>query len=565
MTLSLHRRSLFRWCAGGLIAFVSLVQALRALGSLPGGVWSLGGLAIGALAALTVAGMAGLLGARLRIERELLAMRHEPPGGALVGARRERLQRIAMLGARPDADALAEAAATSERGRAYLGRWLVAVAVLIGLVGTFSGLAEALRGLPAIFDGAAGDPQRLAELMRGATAGLQLTFTAGVVGILSTLALALVQGDLQLHEEQALARLEELTAHELVPALWPATERADERAARELAGLRQDASAVRALVAESGTAIGAAVAAELGRAVGELRAQQAESLRAITEQLAATTTQLSTRLEALHEAHARTAADGWRAVTDALVPSMDEARAALDAGVLSAVSTLEGAVAEVARGLSTAAEAQAHAAAEVTRGLSAATEAQAHAAAEVTRGLSAAGEQQRATAADGWRAVADALVPSLAEARAALDASVAGATAALDTSVAIAVTSLEQTAATITLRLGEATAAQSAAAEVALAGLADASLGALAGPSAQLADAAASLAQSQQALAPQLEALAPELRALTQEVALLGTRADKEDEPPLFADELVRLGEGMSRLEALVQLSQQGKRPGARG
>ena len=63
------------------------------------------------------------------------------------------------------------------------------------------------------------------------------------------------------------------------------------------------------------------------------------------------------------------------------------------------------------------------------------------------------------------------------------------------------------------------------------------------------------LARSAAELAPSLETLAPELRALTQEVALLGTRKEQGDEP-LFADELVRLGDGVERLEALVKLSQ---------
>ena len=37
--------------------------------------------------------------------------------------------------------------AAEELGRAYLGKYLVAVTVLVGLVGTFSGLMEALRGV----------------------------------------------------------------------------------------------------------------------------------------------------------------------------------------------------------------------------------------------------------------------------------------------------------------------------------------------------------------------------------------------------------------------------------
>ncbi len=89
------------------------------------------------------------------------------------------------------------------------------------------------------------------------------------------------------------------------------------------------------------------------------------------------------------------------------------------------------------------------------------------------------------------------------------------------------------------------------------------SAGALGSSAATLAQSAETLAQSTSALSPQIEALVPELRSLTQEVALLGTRAVK-DEEPLFADELVRLGEGMERLEAMVRLAQ-GRGEGAKG
>jgi hypothetical protein len=613
MTLTLQPRSLYRWCAGGLIAFFSLVQALRALLALPGRATSLGGLAITALAALTVAGMVGLLRARLRIERELIAMRHEPAGGALIGARRDRLTRIAALGGRPDADALAEAASAGERGRAYLGRWLVAVAVLIGLVGTFSGLAEALRGLPTIFNGVA-DPQRLAELMRGAMSGLELTFAAGIVGILATLALALVQGDLQLHEEQALARLEEITAHELVPALWPAAERPEVIAARELSALRHEAVAMRAAVGETAAALGATIAAELGRATGALRLQQADSLRAFAEAVAQAGNGVSERLLALHEQLGARAAESQagfaarlEAAHAAITTRADQAHALLQTRADEAHALLQTHADKThalleARAERTYALLEARASETstlLTQRAQAAETALAARVQAIQAALGAAAAEQVRAHGEGWRALRDELVPSIADARAALDAGVLSTVSTLEQLGADTARGLAESAATLTetaaAELAQARAAveaaaerhgaaleaaaerqsaaleaaatrQSAALEVTLASLSDGAINAFASPAAQLGEAAATLAQAQQTLAPQLEALAPELRALTTEVALLGSRrVETEDEQPLFAGELVRLGEGVARLEALVQLAQQGERPGAQG
>jgi hypothetical protein len=674
MTWSLHRRSLARWIAGGLIALIALIQAGRTVAA-PGHLSSLGGLAIAALGVLTVFGMLGLLRARLRIEGELVAIAQKPPCGSLVAARRERLAHIAAGGGRPDPAALAEEAAAAERGHAYLGRYLVAVAVLIGLVGTFSGLAEALRALPTIFSGAAGDPQRLAELMSTSVSGLDLTFAAGIIGILTTLSLALVQGDLQVHEELALARLEEETAHELIPALWPRAHAVEERMVRELATLRQEASAMRAIVAETGSTLGAAVAAELGRGMKELLQQQAETARAIDRQ----TETARQALLATAERQADAAAAGWRALRDALAPVLDDAarRLADSAADLSAAATAQ-LVATREAISSTANQASASlgvAIAETSAQIAAqlaAVHAEVGAQAEATQSaLAEAAARQADAAGEGWRSVRDAIVPALEDAR-----------IALDTSVLSAVATLEETAGETARRLGEATAAFAATAGVELsstrqaltaaaersalaigdagdraaASLDGASLRCAAAiteasqrsaevvatasernaevvseaarrsveavsaaaeraataistashhgaeavsaatalnaevlqlaiergagsissaadrtaelfvkPATQLAESANLLAHTQAALAPQLEALVPELRTLGQEVALLGARPEATDEKPLFADELVRLGEGMARLEGLVQLAQPRGRKGAQG
>ncbi|MDB4971444.1 MAG: hypothetical protein JWN44_7133, partial [Myxococcales bacterium] len=240
--------SRLRWALGGVIALLAIVVALRALGAyLDHHLW-LGSASVVLLAVIAVAGMVSLGKARLRIERELTGLAARPPAGELITARQARLSEVRANGAALDIDAIATATAAEERGRAYLGRYLVAVTVLVGLVGTFAGLMDTLRGVaPLLRDDRLSTAQALALPL----AGLDVTFGASVVGILVTLALALVQGDLVLAEEQALARLEDLTAHVLVPAIWPASARADERMATEVAALRRDMQAALATAGQA--------------------------------------------------------------------------------------------------------------------------------------------------------------------------------------------------------------------------------------------------------------------------------------------------------------------------
>jgi hypothetical protein len=269
--------SRLRWTFGGLIAALSLIVAVRALGAyLDHRLW-LGSASVVLLAAIAVAGLASLGKARLRIERELAGLGSVPPTGEWIARRRERLERVRANGAMLDLDAIATATAAEERGRAYLGRYLVAVTVLVGLVGTFAGLMDTLRGVaPLLRDDRLSTAQALALPL----AGLDVTFGASVVGILVTLALAFVQGDLALAEEQALAQLEERSAHELLPSLWPEAADGDARVVREVAALRADLKAALAGAGEAtATRVAAAARTEIERWVTAAR----ESLeRAVT-------------------------------------------------------------------------------------------------------------------------------------------------------------------------------------------------------------------------------------------------------------------------------------------
>ena len=269
--------SRLRWGLGAALALIALVAAASALQTYVGHKLWLGGLAVVVLMAIDVTGFGSLALARRRLASEIAALAADRPGGQLLDERRRRLEAIHAAAARPDLDALAEATAAAELGRAYLGKYLVAVTVLVGLVGTFAGLMETLRGVaPLLSD------ERITTLqaLAGPLAGLDVTFGASLVGILVTLALALVQGDLALAEEEALTRLEERTRHVLVPALWPAVEAADERAARELVALRGELATFVARAAEAaGERVARVAATEVNRMVRAVRAAVEDSVQ----------------------------------------------------------------------------------------------------------------------------------------------------------------------------------------------------------------------------------------------------------------------------------------------
>jgi len=67
--------------------------------------------------------------------------------------------------------------------------------------------------------------------------------------------------------------------------------------------------------------------------------------------------------------------------------------------------------------------------------------------------------------------------------------------------------------------------------------------------------AAGEISSAAQTLGAPIAELSPELRALARSVALLAARTDA-DEPTAILDELLRLGEGVERLEALLRMAQ---------
>ena len=257
-----------RWLTGALIGVGALVVAGEALASYVSGRLVVGIVAVLVLVAVLAIGFVSLARARQFIARELVALRAQPPGGALYDARRAAMLDLRRRGVTPDLDALADATAAEEAERGYTGKYLVATTVLIGLVGTFGGLMETLARVAPLLKGdlGGGSAAGALGLIAGPLAGLHVTFGTSVVAIMVTLALALVQGDVTLHHERLLALLQERTRHVLVPELWPDAESAAERTVRALGELR-------AFVAET-LMTGAAASAEKVAAVVRLEVQR---------------------------------------------------------------------------------------------------------------------------------------------------------------------------------------------------------------------------------------------------------------------------------------------------
>lgn len=272
-----------RWLLGAALVVLSLVAAFRALGTyVQHGLW-LASATVMVLGAIAVAGFASLAIARRRLTHELRGLALEPPSSTLFDDRRRRLEAIHASGGEPDREALAQATAAEETGRAYLGRYFVAVTVLVGLVGTFAGLMETLRGVAPLL---ADDKADTLKLIAAPLAGLDVTFGASIVGVLVTLALALVQGDLVIAEEIMLARLEERTTHVLLPSLWPPAEQAMERAAGELAALRRElAGALASAMEGAGNRVAEAAERALLKMVGEVKVLLASSVEGTSREV----------------------------------------------------------------------------------------------------------------------------------------------------------------------------------------------------------------------------------------------------------------------------------------
>jgi hypothetical protein len=549
--------SKLRWILAAAVALLALGAAVNALDVYLAHRLTVGVLAVAALAVTLVVGLASLASARRRIGRELAALRASPPGGELLTARRQRLLSIKAAGVRPDRDVLADTAAAEEAGRAYIGRYLVATTVLIGLVGTFAGLMATLGKVsPLLGDKDAGGLALLAEPL----AGLHVTFGASLVAILATLALALAQGDLALHEGQALAALEDRTTHDLYPALWPPAEEAAERTVRALDQLRTSMA----------DAVVGALEASARRLAEGARSESERGVRAL-EAVAGTVTKEVARLCAvvtsgLEESARRQSAAAEDATRRHAAASEDASRRHAEAAE------------EAKRRHTSAAEEasrrQAEALDEIGRrqsaALAAATEAMTAALAEatetITRSAAAATEEgvrrSTAVAEQAVRAATEQLAGSLGPLFTAEDTRLESVRDGLTRSAA----GIEQAAARLAevggvvegLSRAHADTVEQAGRGV-LAAFDRAVLSggaALGGAASALAAAARDLRSGAETFAPRIASLSTELGALAREVALLAARDPEGDLSAAVLGELERLGAGVERLDELVRLAQ---------
>ena len=573
-----------RWIVGGLVGLAALVIAIETAIS-----FVAAGVVVGVVAVVVLAGILGLglysLGrARRDVARELAALSAPTPAGELWKARRAQALELRKRGVEPDLAVLAEATAADEAERGFAGKYLVATTILVGLVGTFGGLMETLARMSPLLrgemvkDGGAG----VLALLAGPLAGLHVTFGSSVVAILVTLALALVQGDVTLHHERLLARLQERTRHVLIPELWPQAESAAERTAKALDELKALISSSTGRGAET-TAATAAKIAEIARVemsrladtVGKTMATAVASTRdSLTGAAAATqqaTAEAATQIGAAVDsaaAAARTAATASVAevrqvvsgVADAIRATMQEAATEFVASATAHATTLRE---ESARSRAAEAETLAGWIAESRRqhdetseGLARAARALADAGSGVQSSVQANLERTltaTATTTDGaiaaLAAAAERTVATLNEtgaaAQANIDRAVSATTAAADRAVATVAATTERTAAA----LADATTAALGSWTELRTGIGNE----WSASSQALASATGELRATASEIAPALAALAPQLGAVARVVALLAVRADDPEPANAVLDELVRLGEDVERVLTLVQ------------
>ncbi|MSP60138.1 MAG: hypothetical protein EXR72_07310 [Myxococcales bacterium] len=608
-----------RWGLGAALTLLSLGTIRSALGTYVAHHLWLGAATVIVLGIIAVGGFASLAFARRRLGRELAGLSREPATGELIDGRRRRLEEIRRTGATPDLDALAQASAAEETGRAYIGRYLVAVTVLVGLVGTFAGLMETLRGVAPLLSE---DQGATLKLIAAPLAGLDVTFGASIVGILVTLALALVQGDLVLAEELALARLEERTTHWLVPSLWPPADSAAERAARELAALRTELSGflhasvdatsgkvaaaaatgieslvrevkglLAATVKESALAMQAAMAglpaefekqlrpvlAKEGARIGELREAAASAMKSALAEVTRASAEVSATLEksaaasaathgqlitqaAEHTAAVRSGAQETATRAEAAFGRIGEAHAArLDAAVKSLIDLVAGRGEEIRDSASANAahfDAVAATLQDVGAQIARTGERLLEQAAAQARALVGTGE------AVGQRT--EAALAQLAQAHAArLDATTRSLLASVDRSVAGTAKSFEGVAASLDRTAGQTAGGQQKLMEQAAAQAAALALAA----DAMAQRAEAIFTQLAQAHATRLDATVRSLLgAVERSVGEQGTKleaaagalAKAAADRSTVAGELGRLGDGLARLEALVKNAREG-------
>lgn len=527
-----------RWLTAGLIGAGALAVAIAALVSYVSGHLVVGIVAVTVLIGVLGLGFYSLLRARMSIERELLALAAQPPGGALYQARRQQALDLRGRGVVPDLDVLADATAAQEAERGYIGKYLVATTVLIGLVGTFGGLMETLARVAPLLKGqlVADGPTGVLTLIAGPLAGLHVTFGTSVVAILVTLALALAQGDVTLHQERLLALLHERTRHVLLPELWPAQESAAERTVRALHELRASVAESLASGAEANAAkVAAVVRVEVQRLVehagGELREAGRAQAAALEQASAAMTARLRETAEG--------AANELRAAATTSRETLASTAASLAKTVQESSASARQDVERVARAVETASAASN----EALRTQLAAT-------AETTR-LQL--EQAIATATEHARTAQEQSAEVAARAAAGLDAAATRAAAGLDAAATQAAAGLEAAAAAlgaVTARAAESFTEATSTAVGALGEVRGSVGAALGDASTALAKAAVDLDGAVRVLSPALGELTPQLGALASEVALLAARADAPEQPNAVLDELVRLGEDVERLVA---------------
>ncbi|MGA1874577.1 MAG: hypothetical protein ACMUIA_03110 [bacterium] len=160
-------------------------------------------------------------------------------GHSIIGNRFVLISQLKNTFSEVSHEVLTDIISNSESRRALLARYFLSMCILLGLLGTFLGILESIRGTYITFS-MIQETETLIKSLRQPLQGISLAFGTSVVGIVSSLALGLAY--LFFHQRQLsfLSHLEQFTQATLIPALTPSPGKILEGILKEIQGMRTD-------------------------------------------------------------------------------------------------------------------------------------------------------------------------------------------------------------------------------------------------------------------------------------------------------------------------------------
>jgi biopolymer transport protein ExbB/TolQ len=136
-------------------------------------------------------------------------------------------------------EVLTDIISNSESRRALLAKYFLSICILLGLLGTFLGILESIRGTYVTLS-MVRETETLIKSLHQPLHGISLAFGSSVVGIVSSLALGFAYLFFYQRQLSFLSDLEQFTQATLIPALTQSSGKILEGILKEIQGMRTD-------------------------------------------------------------------------------------------------------------------------------------------------------------------------------------------------------------------------------------------------------------------------------------------------------------------------------------